>query len=120
MKRDTRSNRVLPNRICVIWFDPAFTGARTTTYTVILALSMFMMVAHVHYAYSMSGEPCLGCGFRTAVRLLLQGDIAGSVISNQLILPAVVFTCFALIDTLAIFRDRRSKVQRTTSVELQK
>lgn len=120
MKRDTRSNRVLPNRICVIWFDPAFTGARTTTYTVILTLFMFMMVAPVHYACSTSGEPCLGCGFRTAVRLLLQGDIAGSVISNQLIIPAVVFTCFALIDTLAIFRDRRSKVQRTTSVELLK
>lgn len=107
MKRDAPSNGVLTGRIGTIWLDPAFSSARTTTYVVILAMLFFMMFAPVHYVCASTSQHCFGCGFRTAVRLFMQGDIAGSIASNQLIVPAVIFVCFSILDLLTLYKTGR-------------
>ena len=62
------------------------------------------------FSYACSpANPCIGCGFRTGVWLLLSGNIAEGLSSNIFVGPAVAFLFLALNDLIiGAFLQKRS------------
>ena len=77
-----------------------FLRARIDAYAVVAAYAAVMMLADpFEYACS-AANPCLGCGFRTGVWLLLGGHVQEGLASNPLVAPAAVAALVAAIDFL--------------------
>ena len=77
-----------------------FFRARVDAYAVVAAYAAGMMLADpFEYACS-AANPCLGCGFRTGVWLLLRGHVQEGLASNPLVAPAAVAALVAAIDLL--------------------
>ena len=73
-------------RICVYCFFVAY------------AFALFFLDP---FSYECSdANPCLGCGFRTGVMLLLQGRVAEGLESNVFVAPAMLAAVLALCDVL--------------------
>ena len=77
-----------------------FLRARIDAYVVVTVHAAVMMLADpFEYACS-AANPCLGCGFRTGVWLLLGGHVQEGLASNPLVAPAAVAALVAAIDLL--------------------
>lgn len=77
-----------------------FFHARASAYAIIAAYSIVMMLFDpLEYACS-EVNPCLGCGFRTGIWLLLGGHVAEGFASNPLVVPAVAAVLLAILDLL--------------------
>lgn len=77
-----------------------FFRARIDVYALIAAYSVVMMYFDPFEYVCSDANPCLGCGFRAGVRLLLDGNIAEGLVSNPLIAPAIVVAFLAVLDLL--------------------
>lgn len=81
-------------------YSRGFFRARVDAYALVAVYSVVMMYFDpFEYACS-DANPCLGCGFRAGVRLLLAGNIAEGLASNPLIAPAIVVAFLAVLDLL--------------------
>lgn len=75
-----------------------FFQARSVAYALITVYAAVMMFADP-FSYACSPtNPCIGCGFRAGVWLLLSGNIAEGLSSNIFVGPAVAFLVLAIID----------------------
>lgn len=95
------------SRLRCFWYASAFVQARLTVYAVIAVMFPLMMVLPIPYACAASTTHCIGCGFRTAVRLLAHGNVAGAIASNALIIPAVLFFIGMAADLIGLFGNRK-------------
>lgn len=77
-----------------------FFHARASAYAIIAAyFTVMMFFDPLEYACS-EVNPCLGCGFRTGIWLLLGGYVAEGFASNPLVAPAVAAALLAILDLL--------------------
>ena len=83
-----------------IIYNRDFFHARATTYAIVAAYIAFMMLFDpLEYACS-EANPCLGCGFRTGIWLILAGNITEGFASNPLVAPALIAFTLACLDLL--------------------
>lgn len=81
-----------------------FFHARICIYCFFVAYA-FVLFFLDPFSYECSdANPCLGCGFRTGVMLLLQGRVVEGLESNIFVMPAMMAALLALLD---IFAGRR-------------
>ena len=104
---ESASVQPLPRRLRRLWYALPFVQARLTVYAVIAVMFPLMMVLPIPYACAASTTHCIGCGFRTAVRLLAHGNVAGAIASNALIIPAVLFFIGMVADLIGLFGNRK-------------
>ena len=77
--------------------------ARMTVYLATLALGAIMLVADPFtYLCNQPGHHCIGCGVKTGIVLLLQGNIQAAMRSNPLVLALAACTILAAADTACI------------------
>ena len=77
-----------------------FLRARIDAYVVVAVYAAVMMLADPFEYVCSAANPCLGCGFRTGVWLLLGGHVREGLASNPLVAPAAVAALVAAIDLL--------------------
>jgi hypothetical protein len=83
-----------------VLYNRDFFRARITAYAVITVYVILLMFFDpFEYACS-DANPCLGCGFRTGIWLLLEGHIQEGLSSNSLVAPAAVAALVTVIDLL--------------------
>ena len=89
-----------------------FLRARIDAYAVVAAYAAVMMLADPFEYTCSDANPCLGCGFRTGVWLLLGGHVREGLASNPLVAPAAVAALVAAIDLLVGATRRAANLKR--------
>lgn len=91
----------------MLLYKRVFFRARVEVYAVIAGYIALMMLADPFSYRCSSADPCIGCGFRAGVRLLLSGNIAEGISSNMFVGPMMVFAGLMLLDLLVGFSLRK-------------
>jgi hypothetical protein len=100
-------------RLAAHIYGREFSDARLVAYVVAYGMLALSFILPIHYACA-EGSPCLGCGFREGLSLLVSFDLSAAFAASPLVLPALTVTALALADVFAIawVRLRREAVRR--------
>ena len=77
-----------------------FFRARVDAYALVAAYSVVMMYFDPFEYTCSDANPCLGCGFRAGIQLLLDGHLAEGLARNPLIAPVIAVAFLAVLDLL--------------------
>ena len=97
--------------LCLL-YSRDFLRARIDAYVVVAAYAAVMMLDDPFEYVCSAANPCLGCGFRMGVWLLLGGHVQEGLASNPLVAPAAVATLVAAIDLLVGVARRAANLKR--------
>ena len=91
-------------------YSHEFFQARAIVYGVSLALVLLMLFADpFEYACNLPGNSCPGCGVKTGLLFVLQGDIAAAGASNPLSILIAAMFAMACLDSLIGLLVRRTR-----------
>ena len=91
-------------------YSHEFFQARAIVYGVSLALVLVMLFADpFEYACNLPGNSCPGCGVKTGLHFILQGNIAAAAASNPLSILIAAMVAMACLDSLIGLLVRRTR-----------
>ena len=91
-------------------YSHEFFKARVIVYGVSLALVLLMLFADpFEYACNLPGNSCPGCGVKTGLHFILQGNIAAAEASNPLSFLIAAMVAMACLDSLIGLLVRRTR-----------
>ena len=91
-------------------YSHEFFQARAIVYGATLALVLLMLFADpFEYACNLPGNSCPGCGVKTGLLFVLQGNIAAAAASNPLSILIAAMVAMACLDSLIGLYVRRTR-----------
>ena len=91
-------------------YSQEFFQARAIVYGATLALVLLMLFADpFEYACNLPGNSCPGCGVKTGLHFILQGNIAAAEASNPLSILIAAMVAMACLDSLIGLLVRRTR-----------